>query len=136
MINLLTDLTEYLGQKLSLVPGTSIFYNSLLDKPDKAVLIESGKFTTDVLPQIDASVHYIRVVTREKTSDDAYELACDCYKWLLADTDNDEETGFITLTSGLSVYVQLHGVPLWDKTDQQGRRYYYFTATMITKRIV
>lgn len=140
MINLLNELTTYLGEKLNLIPGTNIFYNSMPDNPDKCVVLTTQKHSVAVPPQIDASTHYLRVDVRAKTSDEAYQLAALCNRWLASDvTDYSEDTdtnGFITITNDLSVYVHLHGTPLWDKTDQQGRRYYYFTAMLITKKIV
>lgn len=139
MINLLDELVTYLGNRLSLTPGTNIFYNEMPDSPDKCVLLTSPKHSVPVPTQIDASTHFLRVDARAKGSTAAYELAVLCNRWLASDetvyTADTETTGFITLESGLSVYVQLHGTPLWDKTDQQGRRYYSFTATLITKKI-
>jgi len=144
MINLLAELVTYLGTKLSLVPGESIFYNNWPDVPSNCVLLQENKHSFPVPVQINASTHHIQITTRAATSDEAYQLAAECYRWLLTDDANYAEetidvidtTGFITLQNDISVYVQLHGTPLWDKTDQQGRRYYYFTATLITKRII
>lgn len=140
MINLLNELVNYLSDKLTLTPSTNIFYNSMPDSPNTSVLLTLPREHIPVLPQIDASTHYLRVTARAKLETDAYDLAASCYRWLLSDEaliDEDTDTyGFITLDNNLVVRVQLHGTPIWDKTDQQGRVYYYFTATIVTKKLI
>ena len=136
MINILNELVEYLGPKVSLIPGESIFYNEMPPETSYGALIKEPVQGGFVPPQIDASVHNIQVSTKAKTSTEAYNLAMECYKWLTIDTESAESTGIIVLHDTLAMAVELHGTPIWDKTDQQGRRYYYFLATIITKNLI
>lgn len=137
MINLLDELVSYLGSKMDLTPGQSIYYNSMPDTPDLCVALTEVKQGRDVPPQIDASTQFIKVSVRAVTTKEAYQKSTECYRWLLSDTDDlTDPNGFIKLLSGLLVYVQLHGNPIWEQTDQKGRRYYYFTMTTITKRLI
>ena len=137
MINILDELVTYLGSKVSLTPGQSIYYNSMPDTPDLCVVLNEVKQGKNVPPQIDASTQYIKVTVRAATTREAYAKATECYRWLLSDTnDLTDPNGFISMLSGLTVYIQLHGNPIWEQTDQRGRRYYYFTMTTITKRLI
>lgn len=142
MVVLLEELAKYIAEHTNTTLGTDIFYFTMPDDPDCCISIEEPKLSTPVLAQINAESHYIRINVRHISSDSAYQLAKLCHRWLLTDDPTYTEdsdivpTGFITLLNGLSVYIQLHGEPLTDKTDQQGRRYFYLTATLISKRII
>lgn len=114
---------------VSLVPGQNIFYNEMPDAPTKCLAVLSPKHSHAVPAQIDASTHYLKIIAREATSTAAYDLAAQSYQALYS------ETGII-VAGNLTLLVHLHGTPIWEKTDQQGRRYYYFTATAITKRLL
>lgn len=138
---LLEEIAKYIAKHTNTTLGTDMFYFTMPADPDCCISIEEPKLSAPVLAQINAESHYIRVNVRHTSSTSAFSTAKNCYRWLLTDdpeytADSDTvPTGFITLLNGLSVYVQLHGDPLTDKTDQQGRRYFYLTATLITKRI-
>lgn len=144
MINLLNELAVYLGPNLGLIPGKSIFYNSMPDEPAECLLIQSPKHHIPVPAQVNASSHYLRFTARGGTDASAYKLAGNCYKWIMqdvetynvADVENKDLDGFIKLSDDLTVYIQPYGTPIWEKTDQRGRRYYTFTASLITKRIL
>lgn len=141
MSDLLIKLATYLATKLELQTGKDVFYNELPDKPNKAVLLQELEIDSMVPPQINAAKHRIRVSTRDTSNDLAKALADACYRWLTSDNDEyddnieaDNTTGFIQLDETDSVFVQLRGNPIWDKADQQGRKYFCFTALFITKR--
>lgn len=144
MINLQNELAVYFGKKMNLVPGKNVFYNAMPDEPDDCLLIQSPKHHIPVPAQVNASSHYLRFTARGKSDASAFKLACECYKWIMQDKTEYAATeveqidlnGFINLSEDLTVYIQPYGAPIWEKTDQRGRRYYYFTASLITKRIL
>lgn len=144
MIHLLNELATYLGEKLEMTPGENVFYNSMPDQPDECVLIQEPSTHIPVPAQVDASTHYLRITARAKTDVQAFQLAGRCYKWFVQDREeyrvdeiaNTELTGFLDISENITVFIQPYGTPIWDKTDQRGRRYYFFTASLITKRIL
>lgn len=140
MIDLLEQVARYLASKTSLVAGTSVFYNEMPDDVNKCVLVQEVQTNGTVAPQIDAEVHRLRISVRESSNTAASNLAYTCWRWLLTDILNydldkrEDTTGFITLLDGSTVMVTLYGNPVWEKSDQQRRKYYSFYAVVITKR--
>ena len=141
MTNLLDELVTYLASHVSLEPGVSACYNEMLDETTQCLLLQDIPTMTAVDSQIDAEVHRIRVTVRDASNAAAYLLAGKCYRWLLTDdlgydTDHTVDTsGFITMLSGTTISCQLLGNPVWDKADQQGRKYYCFYAEVISPRM-
>jgi len=127
MANLLSSITTYLR---SHVPaGTNVYYNEMPDDQENNVLVQEVSMGGHVFPQIDAELHNIKVTVRALTSSAAESLARTCYTHLY------DETGCIQLAAGDEVVVELRGTPIWEQTDQQGRRFFYFLAVVISKRL-
>jgi hypothetical protein len=139
MTNLLDKLVTYLALHAELEPGVSAFYNEMPDEPNKCLVVQEEQNGYAVPAQIDAEVHRIRVVARDEGNESACVLAQLCWRWLLTDNaqyDTDKRvdtTGFINL-AGDTVQVRLFGNPVWDKADQQSRKYYCFYALITTPR--
>ena len=143
MTNLLESLVTYLAPKVGLVAGTSAFYHEMPTMPTKCLLLQEEQTNTAVLAQIDGEVHRVRITVREGSNSLAHTLARLCWRWLLTDDaqfDIDKRTdttGIITVLDGLRsipIQVKLFGNPVWEKADQQGRKYYCFYAVIITPR--
>lgn len=141
MSNLLSNIAEYLGGRGSLVFGANVFYYEMPEMPDECVCVYEEKTNTFAPPQVDAEVHRIRVGVRSKSNTRSAEIANLCYRWLFTDDESYETapevsstTGFITLRNEESIFVDNLCRPVWDNVDQQGRKYFYFTATIITNR--
>lgn len=139
MVDILSRLTTYLALHTSLQAGVSAFYNEMPDEPNKCIVIQEEPHGIGIPAQIDAEVHKIRVTAREASNETACTLAQLCWRWLLTDDaqyDIDKRTdttGIISL-AGKLVQVRLFGYPVWDKADQQGRKYYCFYALITTSR--
>lgn len=140
MTDLLNQLVLYLAAKVSLEAGKSIFYNEMPDSPDKCVCLSEKQTNMFVPPQIDAEMHKISVQVRDTNNTKAAKLAQDCWRWLLTDipefdvNKQVDTTGFITLPDGSIIQCSLYGNPVWEKADQQRRKYYSFLAVVLTKR--
>jgi hypothetical protein len=140
MIDVLGKIVSYLDSKTTLTAGTDLFYNEMPDEKDRCVLVQELLSNVAIPAQIDAEIHKIAITVREATNTATLSLAQTCWRWLLTDsasydTDKSEETtGFITLAAGVTVQVVLYGNPVWEKTDQEGRKYYKFFFTILTKR--
>lgn len=140
MTNLLDALVSYLASHAGLVPGTSAFYNEMPDEPAKCLVVQEEQNGYSVPAQIDAEVHRIRITTREESNEASCTLAQLCWRWMLTDnlqytTDKrTDTTGFIELLNGKVIQVRLIGNPVWDRADQQNRKYYCFYALVITPR--
>ena len=129
MSDLLEELAEFFMRELSLESATQICYNEMPDEGSKCVCIQEPRMGGYVYPQIDAEIHFLKVVARDSTNVLAKALANDCYKLL------QTEDGFVELTSNLFINVELQGTPIWEQTDQLARKYFYFTFKVITNRI-
>lgn len=140
MTDLLEQVARYLASKIDLTMGTNIFYNEMPDAGVKCVLVQEVQTNESILAQIDAEKHRLRITVREAAYTSSKALADLCYRWLLSDILNftldkrEDATGFITLLNGDTIMVTLYGNPVWDHSDQQGRKYYSFYAVAITKR--
>lgn len=139
MTNILDHLVMYLAPKVDLVAGESAFYNELPDEPATCLVLQAEQTTYSIPAQIDATLHRVKITVRGETSEAAYDLAYKCWRWLLTDDEQYDEdrtadtTGFIQLEGGI-VHVRLIGNPVWEKADQQGRKYYCFYALITTQR--
>jgi hypothetical protein len=136
VINLLDLLCSYLADRLELVPGDNIVYNEIPDQPDSCVVLQEERSGRIVPPQINAAIHYVRVVVRAETNSAAFSLAQLCWRWLLTDSAEigEDTTGFLTLLDGTVIHCQLLGTPVWEQADQQGRKYFCFYALITTKQ--
>ena len=141
MTNLLSLVASYLASKLAMTAGTNVFYNEMPDEPAKCVLVqEIQNPSLSIHAQIDAEIHRIKVTTREESYQKSLALAQSCWRWLLTDSvafSSDtrvDTTGFVTLGDLATVQITLYGNPVWEKSDQQSRKYYSFYATILTKR--
>lgn len=140
MINLLEELVKYLASTTGLVAGQSAFYNEMLETPAKCILIQELPTSMYVPVQIDAELHKIKLTARDISNTTAKALAVNCWQRLLTNDetfDNDpgrDITGFITLLDGTTIQVSLYGAPVWERADQQGRKYFTFYAVVLCKR--
>lgn len=128
MIDILEEIAKYLATALSLQSGKEITYNEMLDAGIKTVCVQALRPGGHVFPQIDAELHNIQIVAREASNTLAYALAMRCHAALLT------ESGIVELEK-CSISVEMQGTPIWQKTDQQARKYYYFTMKVISKRL-
>ena len=140
MTDLLDALVSYLASHTGLVSGISAFYNEMPDEPAKCLVVQEEQNGYSVPAQIDAEVHRIRITTRDVGNELSCTLAQLCWRWMLTDAtqyDADKRTdttGFIQLLDDTVIQVRLFGNPVWDKADQQNRKYYCFYALIITPR--
>ena len=141
MTNLLSLVASYLASKLTMTAGTDVFYNEMPDEPTKCVLVQEIQNPgLSIHAQIDAEIHRIKVTTREESYQKSLALAQSCWRWLLTDDEDfssdtrTDTTGFVTLGDLATVQITLYGNPVWEKSDQQSRKYYSFYATILTKR--
>lgn len=144
MINILEKLATYLATRVNLALGQSLFYNQLSDTDNVCVLLQEVTCNDDIAPQINLEQHTIKVCARASSNTAAYNKAAECYRWLL--TDNEaytaetaeliDITGILALAADLIVRCQLGGTPIWLKTDDKGREYFGFTATIFSKRLI
>ena len=141
MTELCGAIAEYLAPHINFTVATNLFYYEMPETPDECVCVYEDKSIVEVPPQIDAEFQRIRIGVRANSNVRAAEIANACYRWLYTDDENyeanpeaSETTGFIKLNDGTYTYVALSGKPVWDKVDQQGRKYFNFAATIITNR--
>lgn len=132
MTDIVAQVAKYLAEKTGRTYGTDVFYYQMPDSVDDCVVVQRNKLNVSVPVQIDADVYSIRVATRNTSADAAYAMACEMWNALLADTD--ENAGFIQLEETYAK-VDLFDKPLWESSDQQGRKVFDFTARLITKRL-
>ncbi len=132
MTDIVAQVAKYLAEKTGRTYGTDVFYYQMPDAVDDCVVVQRNKLNVSVPVQIDADVYSIRVATRNTSADAAYAMACEMWNALLADTD--ENAGFIQLEETYAK-VDLFDKPLWESSDQQGRKVFDFTARLITKRL-
>ena len=132
MTDIVVQVAKYLAEKTGRTYGTDVFYYQMPVSVDDCVVVQRNKLNVSVPVQIDADVYSIRVAARSTSADAAYAAACKMWNALLADTD--ENAGFIQL-EGTYAKVDLFDKPLWESSDQQGRKVFDFTARLITKRL-
>ena len=132
MTDIVAQVAKYLAEKTDRTYGTDVFYYQMPDSVDDCVVVQRNKLNVSVPVQIDADVYSIRVAARNTSADAAYAVACEMWNVLLADTD--ENAGFIQLEETYAK-VDLFDKPLWESSDQQGRKVFDFTARLITKRL-
>lgn len=132
MTDIVAQVAKYLAEKTGRTYGTDVFYYQMPDSVDDCVVVQRNKLSVSVPVQIDADVYSIRVAARNASADTAYAVACEMWNALLADTD--ENAGFIQLEETYA-RVDLFDKPLWESSDQQGRKVFDFTARLITKRL-
>lgn len=132
MTDIVAQVAKYLAEKTGRTYGSDVFYYQMPDSVDECIVVQRNKLNVSVPVQIDADVYSIRVAVRSTSSDAAYKAAYEMWAALLADTD--ENAGFIQLEETYA-RVDLFDKPLWDSSDQQGRKVFDFTARLITKRL-
>lgn len=132
MTDIVAQVAKYLAEKTGRTYGTDVFYYQMPDSVDECIVVQRNKLNVSVPVQIDADVYSIRVAARGTSADAAYGAACEMWNALLADTD--ENAGYIQLEETYAK-VDLFDKPLWDSSDQQGRKVFDFTARLITKRL-
>ena len=137
-MNILNELVEYLSDKLTeLEPGENLFYNSLPDEPDDAVLLQQLPRTIPIPSQIDGATYIVEVISKSMSNETAYEMGKNVYRWLYTDKEDTEDAdGLIRLPSGLSVATVMLGEPVWKQTDNNGRKYFVFRLRLFSHRII
>jgi len=141
-MNILDELTNYLAEKLGLEAGENLFYNSLPDEPNEATLlqlipIEDTMRGYAVPSQIDGAYNIVCVTTRSLSNATAYIMGSNVYRWLYTDKeDKSEADGLVKVSDTLTVATNMLGVPVWTKTDENGRKYFTFKVRVFSHRII
>lgn len=140
-MDLLLLLATYIAAKTSKTLGKDVFYNEMPELPNECICVYEKPNPNGVPPQINALMHKITIGIRSSSNVCSFALSNECFRWMLSDDvsyvandENSEATGYVKLSETVAVYIWLHGPPVWDKADQQGRKYYSFNATITTSR--
>lgn len=135
-MNILLTLATYVAKKLEKVLGVDVFYYDMPDSPDECICLQEKKTSLPTLPQIDAVCRRIVVSVRAKSNERAYALANEVYQWMwCSDADEESPTGFLEIAEGLFVFSDVRGMPVWDKSDQKGRKYFTFETVVTTQKL-
>lgn len=136
-MNILDEITTYVANKLNLEPGENIFYNSLPDEPDDALLIQLLPRSLPTPSPIDAECYVIEVSSRSMFNDVAYQQAESAYRWLYTDKeDTADADGIVNISENLSVATLMLNTPAWKQTDNNGRKYFTFRVRVFSHRII
>ena len=136
-MNILDKITTYVANKLNLEPGENIFYNSLPDEPDDALLIQLLPRSLPTPSPIDAECYVIEVSSRSMSNDVAYQQAESAYRWLYTDKeDTADADGIVNISENLSVATLMLNTPAWKQTDNNGRKYFVFRVRVFSHRII
>jgi hypothetical protein len=136
-MNILDEITTYVANKLNLEPGENIFYNSLPDEPDDALLIQLLPRSLPTPSPIDAECYVIEVSSRSMSNDVAYQQAESAYRWLYTDKeDTADADGIVNISENLSVATLMLNTPAWKQTDNNGRKYFTFRVRVFSHRII
>lgn len=136
-MNILDEITTYVANKLNLEPGENIFYNSLPDEPDDALLIQLLPRSLPTPSPIDAECYVIEVSSRSLSNDVAYQQAESAYRWLYTDKeDTADADGIVNISENLSVATLMLNTPAWKQTDNNGRKYFTFRVRVFSHRII
>lgn len=136
-MNILDEITTYVANKLNLEPGENIFYNSLPDEPDDALLIQLLPRSLPTPSPIDAECYVIEVSSRSMSNDVAYQQAESAYRWLYTDKeDTADADGIVSISENLSVATLMLNTPTWKQTDNNGRKYFTFRVRVFSHRII
>lgn len=136
-MNILDEITTYVANKLNLEPGENIFYNSLPDEPDDALLLQLLPRSLPTPSPIDAECYVIEVSSRSMSNDVAYQQAESAYRWLYTDKeDTADADGIVNISENLSVATLMLNTPAWKQTDNNGRKYFTFRVRVFSHRII
>lgn len=136
-MNILDEITTYVAAKLNLEPGENIFYNSLPDEPDDALLLQLLPRSLPTPSPIDAECYVIEVSSRSLSNDVAYQQAESAYRWLYTDKeDTADADGIVNISENLSVATLMLNTPVWKQTDNNGRKYFTFRVRVFSHRII
>lgn len=136
-MNILDEITTYVANKLNLEPGENIFYNSLPDEPDDALLLQLLPRSLPTPSPIDAECYVIEVSSRSMSNDVAYQQAESAYRWLYTDKeDTADADGIVNVSENLSVATLMLNTPAWKQTDNNGRKYFTFRVRVFSHRII
>lgn len=136
-MNILDEITTYVAAKLNLELGENIFYNSLPDEPDDALLIQLLPRSLPTPSPIDAECYVIEVSSRSLSNDVAYQQAESAYRWLYTDKeDTADADGIVNISENLSVATLMLNTPAWKQTDNNGRKYFTFRVRVFSHRII
>lgn len=136
-MNILDEITTYIAAKLNLKPGENIFYNSLPDEPDDALLIQLLPRSLPTPSPINAECYVIEVSSRSLSNDVAYQQAESAYRWLYTDKeDTADADGIVNISENLSVATLMLNTPAWKQTDNNGRKYFTFRVRVFSHRII
>lgn len=136
-MNILDEITTYVAAKLNLEPGENIFYNSLPDEPDDALLLQLLPRSLPTPSPIDAECYVIEVSSRSLSNDVAYQQAESAYRWLYTDKeDTADADGIVNISENLSVATLMLNTPAWKQTDNNGRKYFTFRVRVFSHRII
>lgn len=131
--DVIVQVASFLDENTEYELGKELFYYQMPTEVNECVVVQRTRSGRSVPATIDAGVHALRIASRAKTSDRAYELAMKMYEAL--DNRDDEfdgdQPGFIELEE-TRAQVTLYDVPQFYEQDQQGRKTFEFYALLIT----
>lgn len=135
MTDVIVQVARFLSEATGRGYGEEIFYYQMPDTVDTCVVVQRNKSNVHVPVQIDAGYHSVRIAARSTSSDAAYALASEMYDALAAVADEtlEDAPGFIQLEE-TPAQVVLYDAPIWHSQDQQSRKVFDFTASLITTR--
>lgn len=132
-MRVLEELAKYLAQQTKLAYGKQCFAYEMPDEPTECIgLIGVDTKAYGTIAQIDAVMQVAMIVVRSASNAKAAALSDVCFTALTKNAEDEDATGFIKLLNNQYAYCFLQGVPTWQKTDQQGRKYFSFTAVLTT----
>lgn len=132
---IIETVAQYLATQTAHPYGKSCFSYELPDNPAECIGVLGVPTNGLEAPaQIDAATIRLEIIVRSTSNSLANKLAQDCYNVLNPADEEGERTGFVELLQGLYVYCFLNCEPVWSKTDQQGRKYFTFQATITASR--
>lgn len=135
-MDLLLALATYVANKTEKLLGKQVFYYEMPDAPDECICLQEKKTSLPSLPQIDAVSRRIVVSVRAKNNERANTLVNEVYQWMwCSDADEESPTGFLEIAEGLFVFSDVRGMPIWDKSDQRGRKYFTFETVVTTQKL-
>lgn len=141
-MNILDELTKYIANKMDLELGENLFYNSMPDSPNNAVVFQQIPFEDTakgfaIPSQIDGACYIVSVTIRNESNTDAYEIGRNIYRWLYTDKEDiSDADGLVKLSDTLTVATNMLGEPVWEKTDNNGRKYFTFKVRVFSHRII
>lgn len=131
------NISEQVATYLETATNTKTYYNELNTEECPVLLVQEVPTSFSVPPQVDASIHRIKVVARHTSNPACHSLIMGCYHamQITHGSEDQEATGIIVLSSSCTCAVELRGSPVWLAADQKGRKQYTFEMILITQNL-